>query len=229
MVLTPLLVNAAAWYNRKRARAAEPVFDTPEASEHPVVIAGFGRVGQIVARLLRAKKIGFVALDISVSQVDFVRKYGSKVYYGDASRLDVLRAAGAEEASLFVLAIDDEAASLRTAHIVRDHFPHLKVIARARNRHHAYELMDIGITVIHREAFLSSLEMAGDVLKSLGVRSRDAERAKQMFRSHDEARLFEHYEMADDEKRPAQLTMEAARELEEQFERNTLEHAGEAD
>ncbi|MBS63664.1 monovalent cation:proton antiporter-2 (CPA2) family protein [Salinisphaera sp.] len=227
MVLTPLFVKLVAYYNDWRTPKSEPTFDTPDGSEHPVLIAGFGRVGQIVARMLRAKHIGFTALEINVHQVDFVRKYGNKVYYGDASRLELLRAAKAEEAKVFVLAIGNREASLATARAVREHFPHLKIIARARNRRHAYELMDLGITVLQRETFLSSLELAGDAMRMVGLKSDEIDRAKRLFRSHDEKRLFEHYEAADDETRYAKLVMEAAQELEEQFERDAADHADE--
>ena len=193
---------------------------------HPVIIAGFGRVGQIVARLLRAKHVGFTALEINVDQVDFVRKYGNRVYYGDASRLDLLRAARIEEAKLFVLSIGNIEASLRTARTVREHYPNLKIIARARNRKHAYQLMDLGVTVLQRETFLSSLALAGDALRALGFKSDEIDRAKRMFRSHDEKRLAEHYKVADDETRYAKLVMESAKELEEQFERDAAEHPG---
>ncbi len=107
-----------------------------------MIIAGFGRVGQIVSRVLRARHIKFTALDSSQTHVDFVRRFGNRIYYGDASRLDLLRAAGAESADLFVLAIDEMDASLRTAEIVRTYFPDLKILARARNRQHAFALMD---------------------------------------------------------------------------------------
>lgn len=224
MVFTPLLVKLAATYNHWRSPRGEPEFEQPDDNEHPVIIAGFGRVGQIVARLLRAKHIGFTALEINVDQVNFVQKYGNKVYYGDASRLDLLRAAGADEAKVLVLAIGNQDASLRTARIVRMHFPGLKVIARARNRRHAYLLMDLGVTVLQRETFLSSLELAGDTMTALGMKSDEINRAKTLFRSHDEKRLFEHYEEADDETRLATLATEAAAELERQFERDAQEH-----
>ncbi|ROO32949.1 monovalent cation:proton antiporter-2 (CPA2) family protein [Salinisphaera orenii] len=227
MVITPLFVKLVAYYNTWRMPKSEPAFETPEAAEHPVFIAGFGRVGQIVARLLRAKHVGFTALEINADQVDFVRKYGNKVYYGDASRLDLLRAAGIEQARLFVLAIGNREASLRTARTVREHYPDIQLIARARNRKHAYELMDLGVTVLQRETFLSSLELAGDALKALGFKPDEIKRAKTLFRAHDEKRLFEHYHAADDETRYAKLVMEAAQELEEQFERDAAEHAGE--
>lgn len=222
MALTPLLAMTVGWLNRKLARAQEETssFDMPEEPEQPVIIAGFGRFGQIVARMLSAKKIGFTALEISPDQVDFVRKYGNKVYYGDASRLDLLRAAGAEDAKIFVLAIDDIEASLRTAQVVTRHFPNLKIYARARNRYHAYQLMDLGITNLQREMFLDSLELAGQVFRGLGLSATDTERAMALFRKHDEARLFEHYEMADDDSKMQQLALRAAEELEEQFARD---------
>lgn len=229
MIITPLLVQIVARYNRMRAPKIDPDFEPMPETEHPVIIAGFGRVGQIVARLLSAKRIGFIALEINADQVDFVRKYGSEVYYGDAARLDLLRAAHADEARVFVLAIDDVAVSLRVAQLVRSHFPHLKIIARARNRRHAYQLMDLGITVLQRETFLSSLELAGDTLKALGLKSDEVAQALQRFRSHDEARLFEHHEVADDETRLATLALEAASELEQQFERDAeARRAGES-
>ena len=100
----------------------------------------------------------FTALEVSPAQVDFVRRFGNKLYYGDASRLEMLRAAGAEQADLLVLAIDDVEASVRTAQMVQRHFPRLRVIARARNRQHAFRLMEAGVDTIRRETFASSLE-----------------------------------------------------------------------
>ena len=170
MMLSPFVVQFVARYNAWRVPRIEPAFEPLPDTEYPVIIAGFGRVGQIVGRLLRAKRIGFVALEINADQVNFVRHYGSQVYYGDASRLDLLRAAHAGEARIFVLAIGDIERSLRTAAIVRGNFPHLTIIARARNRRHAYQLMDLGVTVLQRETFLSSLELAGDALRALGLK-----------------------------------------------------------
>ncbi len=222
MALTPFLAMANGWLNRRLAQARQSAssFDMPEEPEQPVIIAGFGRFGQIVGRMLSAKRIGFTALEISPDQVDFVRNYGNKVYYGDASRLDLLRAAGAADAKIFVLAIGGLDASLRTARIVVRHFPHLKVYARARNRRHAYELMDLGITSLQREMFLDSLELSGQVFRGLGISNKETERAMQLFREHDEKRLFEHHDMADDESRMRQLALRAAEELEEQFTRD---------
>lgn len=226
MVFTPLMAMVNGYVNKRFARKQEEAssFDMPEEPEQPVIIAGFGRFGQIVARMLRAKGIGFTALEISPDQVNFVRNYGNKVYYGDASRLDLLRAAGADDAKIFVLAIDDMDASMRTARTVVRHFPNLTIYARARNRHHAYELMDLGITNLQREMFLDSLEMAGQVFRGLGISSSETESAMKLFREHDEARLFEHYEMADDDAKMQQLARLAAEELEEQFTRDEQLH-----
>lgn len=221
MVLTPFLVKAVDWINGRRPGGkAAPPNDWSNMPEHPVIIAGFGRVGQIVGRMLRTYKIKFVALDNSPDRIDFVRKYGSKVFYGDATQLEVLRACGVAEARLFVLAIDNQEASLRCARTLRKHFPQLSIVARARNRNHAYALMELGVRVIHRETFQSSLDMAGDALKSLGVNPADAARAVKTFRMHDQERLFAAFGAADESARSARLGMQATKELEEQFERD---------
>src|SRR5882672_8099609 len=170
MALTPLAfafndVLLAKWLSKQE----EEKFDTIEETDHPVIIAGFGRVGQIVGRLLRAKKIPFTALDKSAEQVETVRRFGGRSNYGDASRLDLLRAAGADKAKILVLAIDDVEASLRTAENARRHFPKLKIYARARNRFHAYRLMDIGVDFLMRETLLSSLDLAQEVMHGLGM------------------------------------------------------------
>lgn len=224
MALTPLLVQGAFWLNRRRAAASQaPVYETPTESEHPVIVAGFGRMGGTIARMLRAKHIGFVALEINPAQVDFVRRFGGRVYYGDASRVEVLNAAGAEAARVFVLAIADVEASLRAVHVVQTHFPHLSIVARARDRRHAYRLMDLDVTVLQRDTFLSSIALAGDTMRALGIRREEIEYAKKTFRRHDEQRLAEHYKVADDQERLERLARESAAELEELFERDVVE------
>ena len=225
MASTPLLLGIA---DRLLPRASEPAreFDRPD-EHHPVVIAGFGRFGQIVGRILRARHIGFTALDVSSDHVDFVRRFGNKIYYGDASRLELLRAAGTEHARLFVLAIDDVDASLRTAAIVREHFPSLPVYARARNRRHAYQLMNLGVRYILRETFLSSIELARHVLQGLGMDPREADRLVRTFRRHDEERLLRDHESHDDEARLMYLARQSALELEEMFEKDAAEEARE--
>jgi voltage-gated potassium channel Kch len=157
--------------------------------------------------------------------VDFVKKFGNTIFYGDASRLDLLRAAKADKAKLFVLAIDDIEASLRTAETVAKNFPHLKIYARARNRQHAYRLMDLGVTLLQRETFLSSLNMARDVLIGLGMKPAEANRTVDTFREHDERRLFEHYTHYNNEEKMQSLAKEDVKELEEMFARDAVEGA----
>ncbi len=226
MAVTPLLMAAHDIVLRGRGKpAAADGYEPPDPEEHPVIIAGFGRFGQIVGRVLRARKIGFTALEASSDQVDFVKKFGNKVYYGDASRLDLLRAAGADRATAFVLAIDDVDSSLRTASTVARHFPRLKIYARARNRAHAYKLMELGVEVIRRETLLSSLDLARALLEGLGLPEYDAEKTVQTFRRHDEQRLHAHFDMRDDEDRMAQLAQEWAKELEQLFEQDAADEA----
>lgn len=224
MVLTPLLLLL-----EDHATAVPPPDDNYDAmpDEHaPVIIAGFGRFGQITGRVLGAKRIGFTALEVNQEQVDFVRKYGATIYYGDASRLDLLEAAGAADAKLFVLAIDEPEASLRTARIVRQHFPHLKILARARNRKHAYELMDLGVQTIRRETFLSALDLTKSVLLSLGHPDSEASAIVERFKRHDLQRLEEHRHLHSDEQKMQAFAKTAARELEEMFERDADDNIG---
>jgi voltage-gated potassium channel Kch len=156
-------------------------------------------------------------LDANQTHVDFVRRFGNKVYYGDASRLDLLRAAGAQSASVFVLAIDDAEASIRTATLVREQFPHLKLFARARNRQHAFALMDAGVKNIIRETYASSLEMTELVLQALGETSESARTAVRRFRRHDEQTLAAQYAVKEDATKFASATTEAAKQLEQLF------------
>jgi voltage-gated potassium channel Kch len=221
MAVTPLLVTLNDKVLKIGCRAGTPrEFDTIDSRDHRVIIAGFGRVGQVVARILRTQKIPFTALEANFEQVDFVRKFGSKIYFGDASRLDLLHAAGADKAEIFVLAIDDVEASLRTAQMVKAHYPHIKIYARARNRMHAYQLMDLGVQHIMRETFLSSLEMARDVLLGLGQQAAEADATTRRFRQHDEALLHQQQAFHHDEARLIASTRQARDELERLFEQD---------
>ncbi|HET7758255.1 MAG TPA: monovalent cation:proton antiporter-2 (CPA2) family protein [Steroidobacteraceae bacterium] len=217
MMLGPLLLIAHETLRARWRAGAAPSYDAIDEHDIPVIIAGFGRFGQIVARILRVKHLPFTALDSSQTHVDFVRRFGNKVYYGDASRLDLLRAAGADSARILVLALDDVDASVRTAQLVRTHFPHLKVLARARNRQHAFALMDAGVTAIIRETYGSSLEMAGRVLEALGESATAARDAVRRFRAHDEATLAAQYRVKEDETKFLATTREAAQQLEKLF------------
>jgi|HubBroStandDraft_6_1064221.scaffolds.fasta_scaffold04749_7 monovalent cation:proton antiporter-2 (CPA2) family protein len=218
MMLGPLLLIAQEKVSARWLREPAAPYDAIDERDTPVIIAGFGRFGQIVARVLRTRRQPFTALDSSQTSVDFVRRFGNEVYYGDASRLDLLRAAGAATARVLVLAIDDVDASLRTAALVREQFPRLKILARARNRQHAFALMDLGVEVILRETYGSSLEMAGRVLEALGETPAAAREAVRRFREHDEATLTAQYAVKDDETKFRATTVEAAQQLEKLFE-----------
>jgi glutathione-regulated potassium-efflux system protein KefB len=180
-----------------------------------VIIAGFGRVGQIIARLLTAKGVHIMALDANAHQVSLVKKFGHQSYFGDASRLDILRAAQTDKARAFVVAIGDVEVSVKTAALVRKHFPHVPIIARARNRQHAYRLMDVGVTIVHREAFLSSLELARETLRAVGISEPEARHAVDTFRTYDRRRLQEDYKHSSNRDKMEAREKEAQRELEQ--------------
>ena len=218
MMLAPLLLLAEEAVRERWLSPPPAPYDAIEERDTPVIIAGFGRFGQIVARVLQVRRLPFTALDANQTNVDFVRRFGNKVYYGDASRLDLLRAAGAATARILVLAIDDVEASLRTAVLVREQFPNLKIFARARNRQHAFALMDAGVTVLVRETYGSSLEMAGRVLEALGATPATARETVRRFREHDEATFAAQYAVKEDESKFRATTVEAARQLEKLFE-----------
>ncbi|HME40941.1 MAG TPA: monovalent cation:proton antiporter-2 (CPA2) family protein [Steroidobacteraceae bacterium] len=217
MILSPLLLvlNDALF---KKKESDERPFDTPEELYPKVIIAGFGRFGQIVGRILRAKKIAFTALEANQTQVDFLRHFGNQVFYGDASRLELLRAARAENAEVFVLAIDDVEASVKTAELIGKHFPHLKIFARARNRQHAFRLMDLNVRYTIRETLVSSLELSEKVLETLGLSKRKAVQTVQQFRTHDEQTMAKQQAVKDDESKFLQTTRESAEQLLQLFE-----------
>jgi len=217
MILSPLLLVLHDALFKKKESDTRP-FDTPVELYPKVIIAGFGRFGQIVGRILRAKKIAFTALEANQTQVDFLRRFGNQVFYGDASRLELLRAAHAENAEVFVLAIDDVEASVKTAELIRRHFPHLKIFARARNRQHAFRLMDLEVRYTIRETLVSSLELSIQVLESLGLSKRKAVQTVQQFRTHDEATMTKQQAVKDDESKFLQTTRESAEQLLHLFE-----------
>jgi len=154
--------------------------------ENPVIIAGFRNFGSIVGRMLRANDVGTTVLEYDSDHVETLRKLGFKVFYGDASRTDLLAAAGAENAKFIIISIGEAEKTLEIVETVRQNFPHLKILARAIGRAHAYELMDLGVDHIYRDTLDTSLKMGVDALKMLGFRSHQAHRASQMFRRHDE-------------------------------------------
>jgi len=227
MLLSPLTFVAherllARWQERRKA----PEFDVIDGPGNPVIIAGYGRYGQIVSRVLRMAGIRFTAIEKDFQQVDFVRRFGNKVYYGDASRLELLESARAREAKLFVLAIDDVEASIKTAAIVRKHFPNLPILARARNRVHLYRLRDLDIDAIERETFQSSLVTARQALEVSGMDAAQAARAVEIFRKHDVDLLDIQYAVRQDEQQFIQTTAQAAAQLQELFEADVRDPKG---
>lgn len=214
MLLAPLLFILedkvlSPWLEPASHRA----FDTIEAPTGHVVIAGYGRVGQIVARVISQQDIAFVALEKDADQVDSVRRFGGKLYFGDATRIDLLRAANVAHARLFVLAIDDPEDSVRCASLVRHHFPEIPIIARARNRSHAHRLADLGIRRFYRETWHSSLEMAMQSLLQLGFTPAKASSTIARFRDHDLELLRRQQAVHLDEAKLIQTTREASEEL----------------
>ncbi|PWC32325.1 monovalent cation:proton antiporter-2 (CPA2) family protein [Azospirillum sp. TSO35-2] len=220
MLATPFLFAAEERWLVPRLLTAKPKrpFDAVPDDNPSIIICGFGRVGQVVGRVLRMRGIPFTALEQNAAQVDFVRKFGSKVYYGDPTRVDLLRAAGAEKARVLVVALDDMEQSLRVAEMARRHFPNLTIVARARNRRHVHHLMDRGITHIFRETFDSSLRMTGDVLRQMGVPDGEVTRTLDTFRAHDERTLIRQHAVHQDEAKLIQTSRDAAAELQALFE-----------
>ncbi|MBD9370631.1 monovalent cation:proton antiporter-2 (CPA2) family protein [Xanthomonas sp. XNM01] len=228
MALMPLLMLALERRMRHRqahgaAAPQAPAYDAPDAGLQPqVLIAGVGRFGQIVARLLAARRIPYVALEHSPAQVEDVRRNGGRIYYGDPSRPDLLRAAGAAHARVFVVCIDDPDTNLRTVRLIRRLYPHARVLARARNRQHAWRLMDLSAEPV-RELFGSSLDMGARVLRELGEPDAVADAHVARFREHDEALLREQYLVYDDDAAVVQSSRQARQDLMDLFEADSSE------
>ncbi len=205
------LIPAISW---KRP----PDYDVIDTSGAPVIICGFGRVGQIVGRVLKMQGIDFTALEQDADQVEVVRNFGSKVYFGDPSRLDLLRAAGAGSARLMVVALSDMDQTLEVVSLAQRHFPHLRLLVRARNRRHVHLLMDRGVTDIVRETFHSSLRLTEMTLEALDIKTAEARRSIELFRTHDEQALVDAFAVYKDEGRLIQSARDAASELTSVFE-----------
>ncbi len=221
MALTPLAFYLLEnWIEPRWNKQEKRAFDEIAADDHenPVVIAGFGRFGQIIARVLRMHKIRFTALEGDARQVDFVRRFGNNIYYGNPSHIEMLRAAKLDKAKVFILAIDDVNDSIRTAMQVRHYYPHLTILARARDRRHAYQLMDIGVKVITRELFASSLEIAEQALIGAGLSPERAKQGVDKFKAYDEQLLKRQQAFYHDEESLIASNKEAMQELEDLFE-----------
>ena len=221
MVSTPLLLLLhdkvlEPRYRGQNKREADAI---PEAEGH-VIIAGFGRFGQIVGRLLNANRFKLTILDHDPDQIELLRGFGFKVFYGDATRVDLLHAAGAAKARALVLAIDDIEDSLALVDAVREHFPDLPVLARARNVTHYYQLMDRGVTVIERETFEGALQLGRRVLCQLGYGAYRAREATLRFREHNKASVDAVYPFYKDREQYVSMAKRARDELNQMFARD---------
>jgi Kef-type K+ transport system membrane component KefB/voltage-gated potassium channel Kch len=219
MAATPLLFAASEklLIPRLRRQREAPVYDTID-DQASIIICGFGRVGQIVGRVLRMQAIPFIALEKDPTQIEVLRRFGAKVYFGNPARPDLLRAAGAERAKLLVVALENMDEILEVVDIARRTFPNLRILARARNRRHAHLLMDRQIAGQVRETFHSSLRLTEMTLVELGRSPADAARAVELFRVHDEKSLIETHAYYEDERRLAQSSQDLAAELTGLFE-----------
>lgn len=212
-------------FARPKPKEREADVIDPSAQENPVIIAGFGRFGHVVGRLLRANHIGMTVLDLDAEQVEIVRKLGIKVFYGDATRLDLLHAAGAGRAKLIVIAIDNEQKAVELAATVQRHFPNLKIFTRAAGRVHAYDFQKIGVLNFYRETLDTSLAVGVDVMRELGVDTRQAERAATLFKQHDERAVRELAQYWEDD----EAYFKHARDYIEAFERMFVSDAAARD
>lgn len=193
MALTPLLLIANDRFIQPRFSKLSPKRepDAVEARDNPVILAGFGRFGHIIGRLLQANGFGVTVLDNDPDQVEMLGRFGLKSFYGDASRADLLASAGAEKAKLFVCAVDDEEKSLEIVDLVKREFPHLHILARATSRNHAYRLIERGVTDFRRDTLGSALDLSSDILRALGYRAHRALRAVEIFRCYDEQSVLD--------------------------------------
>ena len=231
MLISPLLLvlmdRALLRRYAQLKTAAPPAQEISEPQEAPVIIAGFGRYGQIVARVMLTQGIPTTVLDHSVEILEIARAFGYRVFYGDATRLDLLRIAGAEHARVLVVAVDDPEQSLKIVTLARKHFPQLQVVARARDLTHWNALRDLGVTLVQRELFESSLESARTVLELMGQSPTRAQEMTRRFREHNIAladRMYPHHKdrakmMAVAREGRAQLAEQMAKERQEHTER----------
>src|SRR3984893_6093617 len=188
MVVSPFLftINEKLVQPRFSSRLPDREADEIDEKDNPVILAGFGRFGHIVGRVLNLKGVRTTVLDLDADQVALVRKLGLKVFYGDATRLELLRAAGADKAKLLVVAVGEEDTSLLIIETAQRHFPNVKILARAFGRDHAYRLLEQGVENIFRETLGSALDLSVAALRALGFRAYEAQRAARFFREYDE-------------------------------------------
>lgn len=218
MLITPLAVLIYDKFINYFCDKTDMPADIIENESNDVIIAGFGRFGQIIGRLLHANKITATVLDYEPDQIELLRRFGFKVYYGDATRLDLLEAAGAHQAKILVVAIDEVESNLKLVAMAKEHFPHLKIYARARNVQHVYDLMDLKIESIERETFESSLKMGSSVLQSLGWAPYDSVIAANIFRKHNQEVIDMLHPRRNDNQDMVARAKQSREDLEKMFE-----------
>lgn len=217
MLSSPILQSLLFYTTGSKSQTAAA--STQNTASHPaLIIAGFGRVGQIIARVAHTQQLSFSAIDNSIVDADFVEHYGGKLCYGDATEAECLISAGIEQAQLVVLAIDDIEDSMNLARHLCLNYPHLKVLARARDRHHAHLLKALGIAYIWRESYASSLDMAYQMLCDLGLHQHIAQASIQDFRQHDEQLFAKQHNFSSDGFLPEKLQQNSMTELEHLFQ-----------
>lgn len=220
MLLTPLLLVMADRLAARHARAGGPAMDEiSESQDAPIIIAGVGRYGQIVGRLLAANGLTATVLDHDAEAVDGLRRFGWKAFYGDATRLDLLRVAGADKARVFVLAIDDPEQSEECARLVREHFPHLVIVARARNAGHYARLRQLGLEHVERETLDAALMSGRSVLEAMGWERHAARTTALRFRRHSIELLEQMVPHIGDEQRLIAISKQGRQQLEETWAR----------
>ena len=200
MLLTPLLLMAYEQL-QKRSSNTQPEFDKPEhiRSAKHVIIAGYGRFGQIMGRLLHAQGYEITVLDHSPSQIELLRRFGNTVFYGDAARQELLEAAGANTAQMLIIAIDNPVKTIEIIKLARKNYPQLKIVARAIDRRHAYQMLNLKVDAFNRETVDSAINLAVESLELLGHSQQDAQRAGKLFRDHDRASVAQLAELWGDD------------------------------
>lgn len=212
MTITPMLFTLLRSTKSKVVDTRLP--DDINATESEVIIAGFGRIGQITGRILASSGIPFVALDKNANHVDFIRHYGGEVYFGDAKRLDMLMSAGIARSRLLLLAVGNVEDSIEIAQQVKTHFPHINIVARARDRNHAYRLMSLGVTNVFRETFGSSLSMSEKILQGLGLSQVQAHERVKIFADYDSKLMLASVDLQNDLDKLIELSKSGKAELE---------------
>ncbi|NUU65612.1 glutathione-regulated potassium-efflux system protein KefB [Enterobacteriaceae bacterium BIT-l23] len=220
MMTTPLLMKLIDKLLARRINSTEEGNEKPwvEDDQPEVIVVGFGRFGQVIGRLLMANKKRITVLERDIAAVNLMRKYGYKVYYGDAAELELLRSAGADRARSIVITCNEPEDTMKIVHLCQHHFPHLAILARARGRVEAHELLQAGVSLFSRETFSSALELGRKALMSLGMHPHQALRAQHHFRRLDMSMLRELMPLHSDNAQISRVR-EARRELEEIFER----------